>query len=227
MYKTVYVMDNDTKMANAIVLHLSECEYATTSFSSGLEMLLEFQKKSCDLIVIDSDASIVNGYDFTREIRKSSDVPIIMVSNRVEKESAILGFDAGCDDFLVKPINLRELSTKVRIIFKRMNNLPEAQKATLIVHSGLELNLNAHTAKLNGQAISLTPKEFSLLVLLLRNKNLVFSREQIIQSVWQYDTECDTRQVDHLIKRLRKKIKLYSEEFKIDTVWGLGYKLSS
>lgn len=227
MYKTIYVANGDPKDCEKLVAHLNDCEYVTTNFQSSLDLLMHFSKTPCNLIIIDSDASIINGYDFTREIRKKSDVPIIMISERTEKESAILAFDAGCDDFIQKPINMREISTKIKIIFKRMSTLPELQRATILSHRDMEINLNAHTASISDKPISLTPKEFNLLVLLIENKNQVFSREQIIQNVWLYDSDCDCRQVDHLIKRLRKKIKQYSDDFKIDTVWGLGYKLSA
>lgn len=227
MYKTIYISENDKNISSQLASQFNNNDDLAVSFDNGLELLLEFSKKPCDLIIVNSDSPIVNGYDLSREIRKTSDVPIIMISQRLEKDCAISAFDSGCDDFIEFPIDVREIYIKSKIIFKRIGNMPEHKRATVLTHNTFEINLNAHTAKINNQPISLTPKEFNLLVLLIENKNQVFSREQIIQNVWQYDIECDIRQVDHLIKRLRKKLKQYSDDFKIDTVWGLGYKLST
>lgn len=227
MNKIIYVVDKDIEICKKIVDHLNDCGYNAKGFNKGLELIEKLEEKLCDLVIIDANLDGYSGYDIAMKIRKHSDVPIFMISDNINKDYVITAFEIGCDDYIEKPINLAEISKKAEKLFIRITQSPQNPQYLIIKHNDLEINLNSHTAKLNTKSVAFTPKEFNLLVLFMKNKNLVFSREQIIENIWKIDSRCDLRQVDHLVKRLRKKINECSTQVKIDTVWGLGYKLSN
>ncbi len=227
MSKTIYVVDENTSNSQKITQTLIKNDFTATSFSTGLELLMCFSQKPCDLIIVDSECPVINGYDICLEIRKISDVPVIMLSNNTEKDYVVRAFEVGCDDYIEKPLNVREVLMKAQLILKRIGDNGQCGSDIILRHGDLVINLGAHTFMIKDQQISFTPKEFNLLVLLLKNKNLVFSRDKIIENIWNYDYEGDSRQVDHLVKRLRKKINQSSGELQIETVWGLGYKLAN
>lgn len=225
MIKTIFIVSN-TEMSE-LKSFFTKNNYATKFFKHSVDIISALNSQICDLIIIDTSIGEVSSCASILEIRNSFSTPIVVVSDNISKDFIISAFDAGCDDFIEKPCNVREIYLKSIKLLSRMKN-PQKNNAVLTIsHKDLELNLNSHTAKLKDMDISFTPKEFNLLVLLLNHKNLVFSREQIIQNIWKYDCDCDQRQVDHLVKRLRKKTKDYNSEFEISTVRGLGYKILS
>lgn len=227
MNKKIYVVETNEINRQKIIQNLNDNNFVATGFTNGLELLMAFAQNPCDLVVVDSESPIVNGYDICAEIRKTHDIPVIMISQNVDKDSIVRAFEIGCDDYIEKPFNAREVSLKCQSIIKRIGENSKNYSESILKHGDLVMDLTAHTVTINDQQISFTPKEFNLLVLLLRNKNLVFSRDKIIENIWNYDYEGDSRQVDHLIKRLRKKINQNEGQLQIETVWGLGYKLAN
>ena len=199
--------------------------YAVEVFYNGKDLLETYKKTPCDLIITDIMMPGLSGYEICREIRALSDVPILMISAKDEEIDRVLGLELGSDDYISKPFSLREVSLKVRNILRRVNGTQKISDSQI---SCLDVTINTDSREVtvNSQILNTSNKEYELLYLFITNKNRAFSREQIIQSIWGYDYMGDNRQVDHLIKRLRKKLLLAEAQCKIETVWGFGYKVS-
>lgn len=205
---------------------LTSENYSVEEFYNAEELLKRFSSKSCDLIITDIMMPNMSGYDLCREVRKVSYVPIIMISAKDEEIDRVLGLELGSDDYISKPFSLREITVKVRNMLRRSNNSVTYNTEEKLVCKDLEIIKDNRTVLVNGEELKTTVKEYDLLELLIENKNQAFSREMIIEKVWGHDYYGDTRQVDHMIKRLRKKILLAESECKIETIWGYGYKVS-
>ncbi len=224
--KKIYIAEDDKNILDILVTHLEQNGYEAKGFADGNSLLTAYKKLPCDLIITDIMMPKMNGYDLCKEIRKSSMIPLIMISANNDDVDRILGLELGSDDYIGKPINLRELTVKVKNALIRMDALGVAEEDNSVLsHLDLTLNTQARTIHIDGNPFDVTVKEFDLLELFLKNKNRAFSRENIIRYVWQYDFDGDARQVDQLIKRLRKKMLLVNSECEIKTVWGFGYKI--
>ncbi|MFI3255307.1 MAG: response regulator transcription factor [Eubacteriales bacterium] len=224
--KKIYIAEDDPSISGILKTHLKQNGYEIQCFPEGQSLLAGFNQSPCDLIITDIMMPVMNGYDLCREIRKSSLIPLIMISANNEEVDRILGLELGGDDYIGKPINLRELSIKVKNSLRRMEVIKQITlPRSSIAHLDLTLDLEERSATISGDLFDLTTKEFDFLELLIKNVGKAFSREQIIKQVWQYDFDGDTRQVDQLIKRLRKKMLLLGAECEIKTVWGFGYKI--
>ncbi|HPF17585.1 MAG TPA: response regulator transcription factor [Thermotogota bacterium] len=217
--------DDDKKICDILKAQLERMNYAVEVFYNGTDLLETYKKTPCDLIITDIMMPGLSGYELCREIRALSDVPILMISAKDEEIDRVLGLELGSDDYISKPFSLRELSLKVRNILRRVNGTQKTSDSQI---SCLDLTINTDSREItvNSQILNTSNKEYELLHLFITNKNRAFSREQIIQSIWGYDYMGDNRQVDHLIKRLRKKLLLAEAQCKIETVWGFGYKVS-
>lgn len=223
---TVYVADDDKNVCEILKSQLQKDNYFVEVFYSGEALLSRFNSEKSDLIITDIMMPNMSGYDLCREIRKKSDVPIIMLSAKGEEIDRVLGLELGSDDYISKPFSLREISVKVRNILRRRFNKVLNNTNDEISCKDLQINEKERWIKINDHELKTTKKEFDLLLLLVKNKNIAFSREKIIEMIWGYDYMGDTRQVDHIIKRLRKKLLLIESEFNIQTIWGYGYKVS-
>lgn len=224
--KKLYIAEDDPSISEILKTHLEQNDYEIQCFPEGQSLLTAFENAPCDLVITDIMMPVMNGYDLCREIRKTSLIPLIMISANNDEVDRILGLELGGDDYIGKPINLRELSIKVKNALRRMEVIQKViLPSSSIAHLDLTLDLEQRCAKISDELFDLTTKEFDFLELLIKNVGKAFSREQIIKQVWQYDFDGDTRQVDQLIKRLRKKMLLVGAECEIKTVWGYGYKI--
>lgn len=224
--RKIYIAEDDQSISGILKTHLEQNGYKIDSFTDGKSLLTTFATTPCDLVITDIMMPGMNGYDLCREIRKTSLIPLLMISANNEEFDRILGLELGADDYIGKPINLRELTIKVKNTLRRMEVMGQTiLPGSSINHIDLTLDLEQRFATISGELFELTTKEFDFLELLIKNAGKAFSREQIIKQVWQYDFDGDTRQVDQLIKRLRKKMLLVGAECEIKTVWGFGYKI--
>ncbi len=165
-----------------------------------------------------------DGFEVCQEIRKKSNVPIIMITARGEDADRILGLDIGADDYIVKPFSPGEVMARIRAVLRRLD-LSEDQKKDILQHPGLEINISDYDVKVDGHSVSLTKKEIEILWLLASNPGKVFTRDNLLASIWGYEYFGDARTVDTHIKRLRSKLNI-PENFYWDvkTIWGVGYK---
>ncbi len=222
--KKIYVADDDSNISFLIKSHLESSGYQVEAFEDGKKLLEKFNQEQCDLIITDIMMPNLNGYDLCREIRKTSMVPIFMISANNDEIDRVLGLELGSDDYISKPISFRELQIKVKNTFARLDRYQNKEDDSLRCHD-LTLKVGKRQAFIKDEILDVTTKEFDLLVLFVTNKNQAFSRQQIIESIWGYDYMGDSRQVDNMVKRLRKKIILHDAEFNIQTIWGYGYKV--
>ncbi|QZY56096.1 response regulator transcription factor [Crassaminicella profunda] len=226
--KHIFIVDDEANIRELIKKYLQKEGYETTLFDNGKNLVSEVRRLHPDLIVLDIMMPEIDGLELCREIRKISDLPIIFVSARDEEFDRILGLELGADDYLSKPFSPRELVVRIKTILRRVdkgNNQYEYDEK--IVLKDMTLYCDRRYIEINDQEIKLTTKEYELFEMLVKNKNMPFKREQLLDKIWGYDYIGDTRVVDDLVKRIRKKLKILNSELEITTVWGYGYKIDS
>ncbi|WP_250228244.1 response regulator transcription factor [Anaeropeptidivorans aminofermentans] len=221
----VLVVDDDAHIAELISLYLNKEGYDTREVYNGRKAVEEFGSYSPSLVLLDLMLPEMDGYDVCREIRKMSSVPIIMLTAKGETFDKVLGLELGADDYIVKPFEPKELLARVKAVLRRYDKKDiEPQKQ--IVFPNLSINYTTHTVNYHGKELDLPPKEFELLYFLAIHPNQVFTREKLLDKIWDYEYMGDTRTVDVHIKRLREKFE-YEDTWSIKTVWGVGYKFET
>jgi len=227
--KLIYVVDDEQKIRELIKTYLLKEGFDVVDFADGISVFERFTISPPDMLVMDIMMPGMDGYSLCREIRKTSDVPIIMVSAKDDEVDRIIGLELGSDDYISKPFSPRELVARVKTIFRRIKDEPpekvEIQKNEIACRDIVVFPDERRVTR-NNTDIDLTAKEYDFLVYLVKNKNKVFTREQLINSIWGYDFIGDTRAIDDLVKRVRKKLEHESSTLEITTVWGYGYKIS-
>lgn len=225
MSKTrILVVDDDRRVVEIVRLYLQKEGLSVTSAGDGETALQRFRELEPDLIVLDIMLPGRDGWEVCREIRRTSSVPIIMLTARDDDTDKIVGLELGADDYLTKPFNPRELVARIKAILRRLTeHRPEPRQGPGRA-GDLEVDLASYTVTVKGKPVHLTPRETELLWFLARGRGQVFSRETLLREVWGYEYTGDGRTVDTHIKRLRQKLPP-SEGWSIDTVWGVGYRL--
>jgi DNA-binding response OmpR family regulator len=213
---------DDNKQITSILSEYAKKEgFDTIIATDGQDAIDKFEKYSPDIVLLDVMMPLKDGFSVCREIRKTSNVPVIMVTARGEDYEKIMGLDIGADDYIVKPFSPSEVMARVRAVLRRLKN---AEKQEL-VFDNLTVNLDDYTVFADGNQINLTKKELEILWTLATNKNKVFTRDNLLNSLWGYDYYGDNRTVDSHIKRLRAKLDEYPHPtWDIKTIWGVGYK---
>ena len=223
----ILVVDDEVSVTELISYNLQKAHYEVLVAHDG-ESALQIARESLpDLILLDLMLPKIDGLDVCRELRKSSQVPIIMVTARGEETDRVIGLELGADDYLCKPFSMRELMARIKAVLRRNQNKQEVQSASILKGPrGLELDDEARIVNLEGNLLPLTRLEFDLIQYLILHAGQVLSREQLLSQAWGYDFVGGTRAVDSAIKRLRKKIqKLQPDAILIETVRGIGYRL--
>lgn len=217
---------DDEEMIRNVVREYAEFEgYETDEAEDGMQAVEKCRKNDYDLIVMDIMMPKLDGYSACREIRKSKQIPVIMLSARGEEYDKLFGFELGIDDYVVKPFSPKELTARIRAVLKRAA-APEAEKNPDVMRfEGLEINMPGREVIVDGVPAALTPKEYDLLFYLVRNKGLALSRDKLLEEVWGYDFYGDDRTVDTHIKMLRNSIGPYRKF--IVTLRGMGYKFDA
>lgn len=228
--KKILIVDDDENIAELISLYLIKECFDTEIALNGEEALEKFKEYQPQLVLLDIMLPGIDGYDVCREIRKGSNVPIIMLSAKGEVFDKVLGLKIGADDYMVKPFDSNELVARVQAILRRVaqkedgqNTVPAEKQGECVEYDGLTVNLTGYSVIYNGNMVEMPPKELELLYFLASSPNQVFTREQLLDKIWGYDYIGDTRTVDVHVKRVREKIKDGSN-WSIATVWGIGYK---
>lgn len=219
----VLVVDDDVNICELIRLYLERDGFQVTTCHDGKQAVSLFSQLAPDMVVLDIMLPGYDGWQVCREIRKFSQIPIIMLSARDETFNKVLGLELGADDYMVKPFEPNELSARIRAVLRRFEKKQEPEQQ--LVFPGLLINKSTYMVKVNGNELELPPKELELLYFLAANSNKVFTREQLLENVWGFDFYGDTRTVDVHVKRLREKIDISGEmHWQIKTIWGVGYK---
>ena len=225
--KRIMVVDDDENICRLLKMYLANEGFQIFVAYDGAKALEYVEKEKIDLIILDVMMPVMDGWDVCRAVRKVSAVPIIMLTARDMLEDKLTGFEAGADDYMVKPFETKELVARVKARLREKAEEAEAPAAAQPVLSigNLKVDLGRYQVTLSGQVVDLKPKEIQLLHFLLQNRNMVFSREQLLEKVWGYTYYGDTRTVDVHVKRLREKLERPENTWQIKTVWGVGYKL--
>ena len=219
----ILVVDDEALLVKGIRFNLQNDGYEVITGSNGLEAVELARDPKVDLIVLDVMMPIMDGLTACSKIREFSNVPIILLTAKVEDMDKLLGFDQGADDYMTKPINILELKARIRALLRRSGAGTAAQSNMLTIGS-ISLNLDARNAYRSGQLTDLTAKEFDVVEFLMRNPNRVYSREALLDTIWAYEYRSDIRTVDVHIRRLREKLEENPAEPKyIMTKWGVGY----
>lgn len=225
--KRIYVVDDEERIRELVKTYLQKEGYEVYTFNNGQQALEAFQKSAADMLILDIMMPEMDGYALCREIRKISEVPIIMVSAKDEELDRILGLELGSDDYISKPFSPRELVARVKTIFRRLpGSRSEEEKREAVQCWDIVIYPGERKVCRRDLEVELTTKEYDFLYYLIRNKNRVFTREQLLNSIWGYDFIGDTRAIDDLVKRIRKKLEKTESIMEITTVWGYGYKIS-
>jgi DNA-binding response OmpR family regulator len=221
--KKIIVADDEQLIRRLVCDFLKKSGFETLEAEDGSQALsLYNQNPDVSLLILDIMMPELDGWELCKRIRKKSDVPIILLSARSQEFDQLTGFEVGADDYVTKPFSPTVLVKRVEALLKRKNYLPE--ETGKIFLDTLVLDKNAHSVSVGEKEISLTLKEFELLDKLLSSTDRVFSREQLLDDIWGYTYEGDTRTVDSHLARLRTKLGAWGEKH-IITVYGLGYKL--
>jgi len=228
MSTKILVVDDETAVTDLIGYNLKKAHYQVLTAHDGETALKIAREARPDLILLDLMLPRVDGLDVCRELRKTSQVPIIMVTARGEETDRVIGLELGADDYLTKPFSMRELLARVKAVLRRNQpgNSVGNEHTTITGPHGLELDEDSRTASLNDNELSLTRLEFDLLQHLVINAGRVLSREQLLSQAWGYDFVGGTRAVDSSIKRLRSKIReILPGTQLIESIRGIGYRL--
>ncbi|TYP56757.1 response regulator transcription factor [Thermosediminibacter litoriperuensis] len=217
----ILIVDDEKKIVELVRLYLEKEGFKVDEAHDGRQALDMITKGEYNLIILDLMLPVIDGWTVCKEIRKKSDIPIIMLTARGEEFDKVLGFELGADDYVVKPFSPRELVARVRALMRRFG--PKDPEQTL-EFPGLVIGPESRTVRVDGKEVALTPKEFDLLYFLAKNKEKVFTREKLLEEVWGYDFFGSLRTVDTHIKQIREKLGRSRAASYITTVWGVGYK---
>jgi len=220
----ILIVDDNKQIVTVLEEYAEKEGFSVTKAYDGEEAETLVLTQNYDIILLDVMMPKKDGFAVCREIRKNSTVPIIMITARSEDFERIMGLDNGADDYIVKPFSPGEVMARIRAILRRISREDSASDGQFSLGS-LSVNLDEYITKINGDKIALTKKETELLWILATNKNKVFSRNQLLSSIWGYDYYGDSRTVDSHIKRLRTKLdETPHPDWEIKTIWGVGYK---
>lgn len=221
----ILVIDDEPNLRHTLGYALKQEGYEVVSAGDGEEGVALFGSSAPDLVILDVMLPKMDGFEVCRRIRRTSNVPLLMLTARDTELDKVVGLEIGADDYLVKPFSMRELVARVRAMLRRSNQLPEAPALDEIERDGLRIDVGKHRVTCDGQEVPLRPKEFDLLVALARAPGQVFSREQLLIAVWGFDHAGDTRTVDTHIKNLREQLGESADAPRwIETLRGVGYR---
>ena len=222
--ETIVIVDDEQEIADLLEVYLKNESYVVRKFYNPLDALACIEKEPVSLAILDVMMPEIDGFEVCRRLRKESMVPIIMITARGEDYDKIMGLDIGADDYVIKPFSAPEVMARVRAVLRRLGAQEPANAQTLS-YANLYINLEKYAVQINGEDVALTKKEIELLWTLAKNSTKVFSRDNLLDSIWGYDYFGDSRTVDSHIKRLRAKLDKYEHPlWEIKTIWGVGYR---
>ena len=229
MTQRILVVDDEPAVSDLLAYNLRKAHYDVVIAADGQTALQQARQTSPDLILLDLMIPEVDGFDVCRELRKTSDVPIIMITARGEEIDRVVGLELGADDYITKPFSVRELMARIKAVLRRTQSENKSEYSSEILQgpAGLQMDVDAHTTSIGETDLDLTRLEFDLLYHLLSNTGRVLTRERLLEQVWGYDFVGDTRAVDSAVKRLRAKLRAVSDSADaVEAVRGVGYRFS-
>ena len=223
----ILIADDDSNICELIRLYLEKAGFKALIANDGQKAVELALNETPDLILLDVMMPKLDGWQVCREVRKKSQVPIIMLTAKDEVFDKVLGLELGADDYMTKPFDTKELLARVKAVLRRVKPDEPEEKVKEVRYDNLIINLTNYELIVNGQRIDTPPKELELIYHLACNPNRVFTRDQLLDEVWGFDYYGDSRTVDVHVKRLREKLEGVSEKWRLKTVWGVGYKFET
>ena len=224
MQYKILIVDDDANICELLRLYLEKDGFDTVVANDGEQAVEYASKYSPDLILLDIMLPKLDGWQVCREIRKTSETPIIMLTAKGETFDKILGLELGADDYVSKPFDTKEVIARIKAVLRRTNDSDKGSQISEVRYDKLRINLTNFELEVNGVKIDTPPKELELIYHLASNPNRVYTRDQLLDEVWGFDYYGDSRTVDVHVKRLREKLENVSDEWSLKTVWGVGYK---
>lgn len=223
MKTRILLVDDDPNIRQLVRLYLEKEGFDVTEADRGDTAVKEFHKAPPSLMLLDLMLPGMDGWQVCREVRKVSNIPIIMLTAKDDTFDKVLGLELGADDYMVKPFDTKELVARIKAVLRRFQNSENPEKE--LVFPGLSVNISQYTVNYMGNELEMPPKEIELLYFLANHPGMVFTREQLLEQVWGYDYYGDSRTVDVHVKRIREKLTEGEKMgWQIKTVWGVGYK---
>ena len=224
----IMVADDDQNICELLRLYLEKEQYTVVIANDGNEAIAKFNSENPALILLDIMMPGLDGWQVCREIRKKSNVPIIMITAKGETFDKVLGLELGADDYVVKPFDAKEIVARIKAVLRRVSSGTQAENAVREVsYDKLVVNMTRYELKVDAKVVDTPPKELELLFHLASNPNRVYTRDQLLDEVWGFEYYGDSRTVDVHIKRLREKLEGVSDQWCLKTVWGVGYKFET
>ena len=229
----ILVVDDDINICELLRLYIEKEGYDVIIANDGGQAVTKFKTEKPDLILLDIMIPVLDGWQVCREIRKTSQCPIIMLTAKGEVFDKVLGLELGADDYVIKPFETKEIVARIKAVLRRTGanagnvvSMPQSSKKE-VRFDKLVINLTNYELRVNGEQIDTPPKEMELIYHLASNPNRVFTRDQLLDEVWGFDYYGDSRTVDVHVKRLREKLEGVSDKWALKTVWGVGYKFET
>lgn len=223
MMTKVLIIDDDSSTCELLRMFLENEGYEVRTAHDGVDGITAFRMYEPDVVLLDIMLPKKDGWQVCREIREHSNKPLIMISAKGDIIDKVLGLELGADDYIVKPFDVKEVYARIKAVARRADK-HEVSDGELIKFDNIEISLQRYELRIKGKPVDLPPKELELLYFLAANYNRVFTRDQLLDKVWSFDYLGDSRTVDVHIKRLREKLAGASDQWTLDTVWGVGYK---
>ena len=222
----VLVVDDDPNICDVLMMYLENEGYSVILSYDGEEALVKFNALKPDIVLLDVMLPSMDGWQVCREIRKTSNTPIIMLTAKGETFDKVLGLELGADDYVTKPFDAKEVMARVKAVLRRASGSNDAEENSkkIVKYDNLEINIVNYELKVKGVPVDTPPKELELIYHFASNPNRVYTRDQLLDEVWGFDYYGDSRTVDVHVKRLREKLENVSDEWSLKTVWGVGYK---
>ncbi len=224
MQYKILIVDDDVNICELLRLYLEKDGFETVVAYDGEQAVEYAAKYSPDLILLDIMLPKLDGWQVCREIRKTSETPIIMLTAKGETFDKILGLELGADDYVSKPFDTKEVIARIKAVLRRTRENDRAAQVSEVRYDKLRINLTNYELEVDGKVVDTPPKELELIYHLASNPNRVYTRDQLLDEVWGFDYYGDSRTVDVHVKRLREKLENVSDEWSLKTVWGVGYK---
>ena len=224
MQYKILIVDDDENICELLRLYLEKDGFDTIVANDGEQAVDYSSKYSPDLILLDIMLPKLDGWQVCREIRKTSETPIIMLTAKGETFDKILGLELGADDYVSKPFDTKEVIARIKAVLRRSHESDKSSQVNEVRYDKLRINLTNYELVVDGVKIDTPPKELELIYHLASNPNRVYTRDQLLDEVWGFDYYGDSRTVDVHVKRLREKLENVSDEWCLKTVWGVGYK---
>ncbi len=221
----ILVCDDDRNICELLRLYLVKEGFTVLTATDGSEALSIFRNNKTDMVLLDIMMPKLDGWQVCKEIRKTSDCPIIMISAKGEVFDKVLGLELGADDYITKPFDTKEVVARIKAVLRRaQNGEGDASAVKTVKYDKLEVNLTNYELRVDGKVVDTPPKELELLYHLASNPNRVYTRNQLLDEVWGFEYFGDSRTVDVHVKRLREKLEGVSDKWELATVWSKGYK---